>query len=66
MLHTDANEPVLYLEQVSYLSDGEPLEYSDVWVRGDKLRITTVLNRTPPGQAEPKLTHYPAPLERFS
>lgn len=56
LLHIEVNEPVLYLEQVSYLSDGEPLEYSDVWVRGDKLRITTVLNRTVPGQAERELT----------
>jgi DNA-binding GntR family transcriptional regulator len=62
LLHTDANEPVLYLEQVSYLSDGEPLEYSDVWVRGDKLRITAVLNRTTTGQPEPEPARYPAPL----
>lgn len=38
-------EPVLYLEQVSYLEDGVPFEYSEVWVRGEKLRVTTILSR---------------------
>lgn len=45
LLGTMADEPVLYLEQVTYLADERPLEYSDVWVRGDKLRVTTVLRR---------------------
>ncbi|WP_198004770.1 GntR family transcriptional regulator [Rubrobacter xylanophilus] len=50
LLRTEASEPVLYLEQVSYLANGEPFEYSDVWVRGGKLRITTVLSRATPNQ----------------
>ena len=45
LLGTVADEPVLYLEQVTYLADERPLEYSDVWVRGDRLRVTTVLRR---------------------
>lgn len=45
LLGADEHEPLLYLEQVTYLSDGVPLEYSDVWVRGEKLRITTLLRR---------------------
>lgn len=45
LLGTAPDEPVLYLEQVTYLADQRPLEYSDVWVRGDKLRVTTVLGR---------------------
>jgi DNA-binding GntR family transcriptional regulator len=45
LLGTVADEPVLYLEQVTYLADERPLEYSDVWIRGDKLRVTTVLRR---------------------
>jgi DNA-binding GntR family transcriptional regulator len=45
LLGSDADEPVLYLEQVTYLADERPLEYSDVWVRGDKLRVATVLRR---------------------
>jgi DNA-binding GntR family transcriptional regulator len=45
LLGTTADEPVLYLEQVTYLADERPLEYSDVWVRGEKLRVTTILHR---------------------
>jgi DNA-binding GntR family transcriptional regulator len=37
--------PVLYLEQLTYLDDGQPLEYSDVWIRGDRLKLTSVLAR---------------------
>ncbi|HEX4517982.1 MAG TPA: GntR family transcriptional regulator [Gaiellaceae bacterium] len=37
--------PVLYLEQLTYLDDGQPLEYSDVWIRGDRLKLTSVLSR---------------------
>jgi GntR family transcriptional regulator len=37
--------PVLYLDQVSYGKTGEPIEYSDVWIRGDKLRLSSWLVR---------------------
>lgn len=45
LLGTHADAPVLYLEQVTYLVDERPLEYSDVWIRGDKLRVSTILRR---------------------
>lgn len=45
LLATTEDEPVLYLEQVTYLDDERPLEYSDVWIRGEKLRVTTILHR---------------------
>jgi DNA-binding GntR family transcriptional regulator len=45
LLKAQENEPVLHLEQITYLSDGRPLEYSNVWVRGEKLRLTTILSR---------------------
>jgi DNA-binding GntR family transcriptional regulator len=45
LLTDDPAEPILYLEQVTFLDDDRPIEYSDVWIRGDKLRITTVLHR---------------------
>jgi DNA-binding GntR family transcriptional regulator len=45
LLTSDPEEPILYLEQVTFLDDDRPIEYSDVWIRGDKLRITTVLHR---------------------
>lgn len=46
LLAMDQNNPVLYIEQITYLSDGSPLEYSDVWVRADKLRVSTILTRS--------------------
>lgn len=45
LLMINENEPVLYLEQITYLDDGTPLEYSDVWVRGERLRVATILTR---------------------
>lgn len=37
--------PVQYLEQVTYLENGHPIEYSDVWIRSDRLRVTSLLTR---------------------
>lgn len=38
-------DPVQYLQQVTYLADGRPVEYSDVWIRSDRLRVTSLLLR---------------------
>jgi DNA-binding GntR family transcriptional regulator len=57
-LEAEPGEPVLYLEQITYLTDGTALEYSDVWVRGEKLQVTTILSRNvagPPDSAEQAL-----------
>jgi DNA-binding GntR family transcriptional regulator len=37
--------PLQYLEQVTYLSDDRPIEYSDVWIHSDRLRVTSLLTR---------------------
>lgn len=37
--------PVLHLEQVTYLDDAEPIEYSDVWMLGESLRLSSYLRR---------------------
>ena len=37
--------PVQYLEQVTYLTDGRPIEYSDVWINSKMLRVTSMLAR---------------------
>lgn len=37
--------PVQYLEQVTYLADGRPIEYSDVWIHSGRLRVTSMLSR---------------------
>lgn len=37
--------PVIYLEQISYTRTMEPVEYSDVWMRGDRVNISSWLRR---------------------
>jgi GntR family transcriptional regulator len=44
-LRIEPGAPVLYLEQLTYLDDGRPIEYSDVWIRGDRLKLSSVLRR---------------------
>jgi DNA-binding GntR family transcriptional regulator len=46
-LQVPEGSPVLYLEQVVYLANGQPVEYSDVWIRGDRLKLSSVLTRFP-------------------
>lgn len=45
LLQLPAGTPVLYLEQMVYTREGRCIEYSEVWLRGDKIRISTVLRR---------------------
>lgn len=44
-LEVPVGSPVQYLEQITYLEGGEPIEYSDVWIRSDRLRVTSLLTR---------------------
>jgi DNA-binding GntR family transcriptional regulator len=37
--------PVQYLEQVTHLVDGRPIEYSDVWINSRMMRVTSHLAR---------------------
>jgi DNA-binding GntR family transcriptional regulator len=39
------SSPVQYLEQLTFLSDGRPVEYSDVWINSSELRVVTLLAR---------------------
>lgn len=43
--------PLQYFEQVTYLSDGRAVEASEVWVRSDRVRLTSVVTRAPDGLA---------------
>jgi GntR family transcriptional regulator len=45
LLRIEPGSPVLYLEQVSYDEASRPIEYSDVWIRGDRLRLSAWLRR---------------------
>lgn len=44
-LDIDVGTPMQYLEQITYLADGQPIEYSDVWIDSRKLRVTSLLSR---------------------
>jgi DNA-binding GntR family transcriptional regulator len=41
-LQLERGAPVQYLEQVTYLRDGRPIEYSDIWINSRLLRVTSL------------------------
>lgn len=45
LLGIGVGSPVLYLEQISYDDESNPIEYSDVWIRGDSFRLSAWLKR---------------------
>ncbi len=45
LLEVPMGAPLQHLEQVTYLASGSPIEYSDVWIRSDRLRVTSILTR---------------------
>ncbi|HKX66594.1 MAG TPA: GntR family transcriptional regulator [Intrasporangium sp.] len=45
LLEVPVGSPLQHLEQVTYLASGSPIEYSDVWIRSDRLRVTSILTR---------------------
>lgn len=45
LLGIPSGQPVQYLEQVTYLANNHPIEYSDVWIHSARLRVTSILSR---------------------
>ncbi len=45
VLEMPEGAPVQYLQQITYLTNGEPIEYSDVWINSARLRVTSFLSR---------------------
>lgn len=37
--------PLLFLRQITYLDDGTPIEWSDVWMDSRQISVTTMLSR---------------------
>ncbi len=37
--------PVMYIEQQSYLTDGAPVEVSNLWLRGDRFKLSAEVQR---------------------
>lgn len=46
-LEVPVGSPLQYFEQVTYLDDGRPVELSEVWVRSDRVRLTSLVSRSP-------------------
>lgn len=44
-LTLESGSPVQYLQQVTYLADDRPVEYSDVWIHSGRLQVTSLLSR---------------------
>ncbi len=45
LLDIPTSSPVMYMEQIAYLRDGSPIELSDLWIKGDRYRLSAVLRR---------------------
>ncbi|MCB0195577.1 MAG: GntR family transcriptional regulator [Anaerolineae bacterium] len=43
-------DPVMHLEQQTYLSDNQPIEFSDLWLRGDQFKLSATVQRTSHGK----------------
>jgi DNA-binding GntR family transcriptional regulator len=44
-LNLTPQDPVLYVEQAVYLRDDTPIEFSQIWFRGDSFRLSAVVDR---------------------
>ena len=47
LLDVAVGHPILHIEQLTSLADGRPLEFSDVWIRGDRLKLQVHVRRGP-------------------
>jgi len=46
LLGVPTGHPLLHIEQRTTLADGRPLEFSDVWVRGERLKLQVQVHRS--------------------
>lgn len=45
LLGIQERSPIMYMEQIAYLGDNTPIELSDLWIKGDRYRLSAVLRR---------------------
>ncbi len=45
LLETPVDTPLQYFEQVTYLDDGRPVEYSEAWIRSDRVKLQLVVGQ---------------------
>ncbi len=50
-LRIPCHEAVMYGEQLSFLADGSPVEFSEFWLRGDRFKLAATVQRAAPPAA---------------
>jgi DNA-binding GntR family transcriptional regulator len=45
LLNISTCDPVMYMEQLLYLSDAAPIEFSTLWFKGSSFRLSAMVNR---------------------
>lgn len=45
MLEISPCDPVMYMEQLLYLQNGNPIELSNIWLRGSSFRLSAIVQR---------------------
>jgi len=48
LLETPVGTALQYFEQVTYLEDGRPVEYSEVWIRSDRVKLQFIVGEQSP------------------
>lgn len=61
LLHITPCEPVMYMQQIAYLSDGSPIEMSDMWVCGSHFRVSATIKRGKSGGLTGDIHDYVSP-----
>lgn len=46
LLEINEGTPIIFLEQITYSDGGKPIESSKVWIRSDKVKLTSILEKT--------------------
>jgi DNA-binding GntR family transcriptional regulator len=44
-LEITLNDPIMHMEQLIYLRDGNPIEFSTIWFRGPSFRLSAIVKR---------------------
>ncbi len=45
LLEVAVGAPLMYIEQIVYLEDGRPVERSDIWIPGDRFKLSSIMAR---------------------
>lgn len=60
LLDMAPGDPVMHVEQLAFLEDGQVIECSDLWLRGDRFRLTAAVSRTGRGNLDFSMSVIPS------